>query len=400
MSQNPAEAAVAFGATVASALAAAGGNARTVEQYDALVERRSASDVLRDHRARLVATGLPGLLAPEDADGLGLLEEGGALAALVAVARAAGAVPGPDIAAPWAAVPTILRLAGADRTLQAQVAAGEVRLAVADLTGTSAADRTAAGTARDTVRVVDGEESDGLLVLEPGRIRLVRDAALLPVSTFDPTRPVSTVSRASLTDDTIAGDTLAQGERADRIAVLARAAGRLVLAAELHGTGQELLRLVVEHLSTRMAFGRPLGSFQALKHRTADLWSELSLVGSLVDEAARLLEAALSTGSQSGGADGTGDDAPATTSAEAVADAEATAETDAVAEASAYVAAALSLASDTVVHGGEEVLQLHGGIGYTWESPVHVLLKRAVASRVRWGSPHELRQEVAQRFEL
>jgi alkylation response protein AidB-like acyl-CoA dehydrogenase len=53
-----------------------------------------------------------------------------------------------------------------------------------------------------------------------------------------------------------------------------------------------------------------------------------------------------------------------------------------------------------VVHGGEEVLQLHGGIGYTWESPVHVLLKRAVASRVRWGSPHELRQEVAQRFEL
>src|SRR5699024_8922929 len=158
-----AEAAVAFGATVASALAAAGGNARTVEQYDALVERRSASDVLRDHRARLVATGLPGLLAPEDADGLGLLEEGGALAALVAVARAAGAVPGPEIAAPWAAVPTILRLAGADRTLQAQVAAGEVRLAVADLTGTSAADRTAAGTARDTVRVVDGEESEGLL---------------------------------------------------------------------------------------------------------------------------------------------------------------------------------------------------------------------------------------------
>ena len=400
MSQNPAEAAVAFGATVASALAAAGGNARTVEQYDALVERRSASDVLRDHRARLVSTGLPGLLAPEDADGLGLLEEGGALAALVAVARAAGAVPGPDIAAPWAAVPTILRLAGADHALQAQVAAGEVRLAVADLTGTPAADRTAQGTARDTVRVVDGEESDGLLVLEPGRIRLVRDAALLPVSTFDPTRPVSTVSRASLTDDTIAGDTLAQGERADRIAVLARAAGRLVLAAELHGTGQELLRLVVEHLSTRMAFGRPLGSFQALKHRTADLWSELSLVGSLVDEAARLLEAALSTGSQSGGADGTGDGDPATTSAEAVADAEATAETDAVAEASAYVAAALSLASDTVVHGGEEVLQLHGGIGYTWESPVHVLLKRAVASRVRWGSPHELRQEVAQRFEL
>ena len=192
------------------------------------------------------------------------------------------------------------------------------------------------------------------------------------------------MSRASLTGDTIAGDTLAQGERADRIAVLARATGRLVLAAELHGTGQELLRLVVEHLSTRMAFGRPLGSFQALKHRTADLWSELSLVGSLVDEAARLLEAALSTGSQSGGADGTGDGDPATTSA----------------EASAYVAAALSLASDTVVHGGEEVLQLHGGIGYTWESPVHVLLKRAVASRVRWGSPHELRQEVAQRFEL
>jgi alkylation response protein AidB-like acyl-CoA dehydrogenase len=406
--QDPA--AVAFASTVASALAAAGGNARTVEQYDSLVERRSASDVLRDHRARLVATGLPGLLAPEDADGLGLLEEGGALAALVAVARAAGAVPGPDITAPWAAAPTVLRLAGADHALQAQVAAGDVRLAVADLTGTSAADRTAPGTAQDTVRVVDGEEADGLLVLEPGRIRLVRDAALLPVSSFDPTRPVSTVSRASLigegsndvdqADAHPAGDTLARGERADRIAVLARATGRLVLAAELHGTGQELLRLVVEHLSTRMAFGRPLGSFQALKHRTADLWSELSLVGSLVDEAARLLEAALAEASvdddptrasgseQAPGSDpGLGSD-PASGAA------------DAPAEASANVAAALSLASDTVVHGGEEVLQLHGGIGYTWESPVHVLLKRAVASRVRWGSPHELRQEVAQRFEL
>lgn len=360
------EAAAEFGATVASVLQAAGGNARTVEELDSLVEVRSASRLLRDHRARLVDTGVPGLLVPESADGLGLLEEGGAIAALVAVARAAGAVPGPDLAGPWAVAPIVLRLAGADPALQSAVATGAERLAVLDLTQP----------ATDALRVVDGEEASGLLVLEPGRIRLVRDAALLPVASFDPTRPVSTVSEESLAG----GEVLAHGPQADRINTVARAAGRVVLAAELHGTGEELLRLVVEHLRTRMAFGRPLGSFQALKHRAADLWSELSLVRSLVDEAARLLEAGLEEEQATG-------DAGATTAS-------------ADAEASAYAAAALSLAADTVVHGGEEVLQLHGGIGYTWESPVHVLLKRAVATRVRWGTPHALRREVAAHVDL
>ena len=380
-----AEAAAAFGETVASVLRDLGGNARTVEELDSVIELRGESRLLQQHRSRLAETGLPGLLAPEHAGGLGLLEEGSAVRALAAVARAAGVVPGPDLAGPWAAAPLILHLAQADPTLQTRVASGEEMLVVVDLRHTSSGDPS------DEVLVVEAETAEGILVLEDSRIRLVRDVPLMRVPSFDPTRPVSRIPRAALTGEaTSAGDAtppsqiLVDGPEADRVADLARAVGRLVLAAELHGTGQELLRLVVEHLSTRMAFGRPLGSFQALKHRTADLWSELSLVGSLVDEAARLLEAALSTGSQSGGADGTGDGDPATTSA----------------EASAYVAAALSLASDTVVHGGEEVLQLHGGIGYTWESPVHVLLKRAVASRVRWGSPHELRQEVAQRFEL
>ena len=380
-----AEAAAAFGETVASVLRDLGGNARTVEELDSVIELRGESRLLQQHRSRLAETGLPGLLAPEHAGGLGLLEEGSAVRALAAVARAAGVVPGPDLAGPWAAAPLILHLAQADPTLQTRVASGEEMLAVVDLRHTSSGDPS------DEVLVVEAETAEGILVLEDSRIRLVRDVPLMRVPSFDPTRPVSRIPRAALTGEaTSAGDAtppsqiLVDGPEADRVADLARAVGRLVLAAELHGTGQELLRLVVEHLSTRMAFGRPLGSFQALKHRIADLWSELSLVGSLVDEAARLLEAALSTGSQSGGADGTGDGDPATTSA----------------EASAYVAAALSLASDTVVHGGEEVLQLHGGIGYTWESPVHVLLKRAVASRVRWGSPHELRQEVAQRFEL
>lgn len=394
------EAAAAFGETVASVLRDLGGNARTVEELDSVIELRGESRLLQQHRSRLAETGLPGLLAPEHAGGLGLLEEGSAVRALAAVARAAGVVPGPDLAGPWAAAPLILHLAQADPTLQTRVASGEEMLAVVDLRHTSSGDPS------DEVLVVEAETAEGILVLEDSRIRLVRDVPLMRVPSFDPTRPVSRIPRAALTGEaTSAGDAtppsqiLVDGPEADRVADLARAVGRLVLAAELHGTGQELLRLVVKHLSTRMAFGRPLGTFQALKHRVADLWSELSLVGSLVDEAARLLDANLAgtalTDAGSDHASANGTTAPATS-----ANQRAAASASQPSEAPAYAAAALSLAADTVVHGGEEVLQLHGGLGFTWESPVHVLLKRAVASRVRWGAPHELRREVAAQFNL
>jgi alkylation response protein AidB-like acyl-CoA dehydrogenase len=398
-----AEAAAAFGQTVAAVLRDVGGNARTVEEMDSVIELRGESRLLQQHRSRLAETGLPGLLAPEDAGGLGLLEEGSAVRAIAAVARAAGTVPGPDLAGSWAAAPLILHLAQADPALQSRVASGDETLAVVDLRHTSSGDSS------DEVLVIEAETADGILVLEDSRIRLVRDVPLMRVPSFDPTRPVSRIPRAALTGEGTSFDevtpfsaaapasaatppaqTLAEGPEADRIADLARAAGRLVLAAELHGTGQELLRLVVEHLSTRMAFGRPLGTFQALKHRVADLWSELSLVGSLVDEAARLLDAALASTSQPSGAPESATSEAQPTGASA----------SQPSEAPAYAAAALSLAADTVVHGGEEVLQLHGGLGFTWESPVHVLLKRAIASRVRWGAPHELRREVAAQFDL
>ena len=431
----------AFGDAITDVLAAVGGNARTVEELDAVVDQRSASAVLTEQRARLLEMGLPGLLAPEASGGSGVLEDGEAFAALVAVARAAGAVPGPDIAGPWAVAPTVLRLAGADEELVSAVASGEERLAIIDLGAGaretspdepgSSADRGAAvgrGSAPDqisaagrssavgrgsggeqgseahqgadpsgTVRIVDADDADGVLVLAPGRVTLVRDVPLTPASSFDPTRPVSTVSRTRLGG----GDVLAEGAEADRIARVARAVGRVVLAAELHGTGQELLRLAVEHLQTRMAFGRPLGSFQALKHRAADLWSELSLVGSLIDEAASRLEELLAGDVATAPADSGTATAPADAPSGGISTGVPEGESaDPAAEAPAYAAAALSLAADTVVHAGEEVLQLHGGIGYTWESPIHILLKRAVVTRGRWGTPHELRRIVAAQFDL
>lgn len=385
-----------FGSTIRDLLADAGGNARTIEELDAIVEKRSDSSVLAGHRTRFVEAGLPGLLVPESSGGLGVLEEGEAVAALAAVARSAGAVPGPDLAGPWAVAPTVLRLVAeltptnrendddaeapadsADRApcrnaLLSRVAAGETQLAVADLDETATHGDTERGGGpderdEDAIRLLDADDADGILVLAPGRITLVQNVPLAAAPSFDPTRPVSTVRRSRLGG----GEVIAEGPAADTISAAARALGRVVLAAELHGTGQELLRLAVEHLQTRMAFGRPLGSFQALKHRAADIWSELSLVGSLVDDAAARLETALEV------------------------------ETGAhAAESGAYAAAALSFAADAVVHAGEEVLQMHGGTGYTWESPVHILLKRAVATRARWGTPHELRQEVARTFDL
>ncbi|MFD3377408.1 MULTISPECIES: acyl-CoA dehydrogenase family protein [unclassified Streptomyces] len=123
-----------------------------------------------------------------------------------------------------------------------------------------------------------------------------------------------------------------------------------VLAAELIGTGRRSLEGGVEYAGQRRQFGRPIGSFQAVKHVLADRSVQLDAARMLVQAAAHALD---------------------------------TEDTD----ADVAARTALAAAADAVEAVTADDLQTHGGIGFTWEHWSHVLLRRARARRSLLGSP-------------
>jgi alkylation response protein AidB-like acyl-CoA dehydrogenase len=133
---------------------------------------------------------------------------------------------------------------------------------------------------------------------------------------------------------------------------------RLVLAAELVGTAQRALDGAVAYAKERRQFGRPIGSFQAIKHLLADRHIQLDAARMLVYTAAAALDAGDSGAEE--------------------------------------VAAALIAACDAADATTGDALQVHGGIGFTWEHPSHVFLKRARARRVLLGSQARQLEGLAQ----
>ncbi|GAA1226127.1 acyl-CoA dehydrogenase family protein [Prauserella halophila] len=213
---------------------------------------------------------------------------------------------------------------------------------------TAGADGTLSGTVRS---VADGTAADVFVVAAtgpdgPGLYAV--DAAAADVSapvSFDLTRPI-----ADVTFHGAAATRLAGPDRAPDAVTGALLTGAGLLASEQLGLAQWCLDETVEYLKNRYQFGRPVGSFQALKHRLADLW--LELVGARA--AARYAADTLARGD---------------------------------ADAPVAVATAQSYCAETAVHAAEECIQLHGGIGMTWEHPAHLYLKRAKASQVAFGAP-------------
>ncbi|NEB74974.1 acyl-CoA dehydrogenase, partial [Streptomyces sp. SID14478] len=140
-------------------------------------------------------------------------------------------------------------------------------------------------------------------------------------------------------------------------------AGAGLLASEQLGLAEWLLTQTVRYTRERHQFNRPVGSFQSLKHRLAQLWLETVNTRA----AARNAADALATGSD---------------------------DTDvAVAVAQAY-------AAPVAVRAAEEALQLHGGIGMTWEHPIHLYLKRAKADSIALGTAGRHRAELAELVDL
>lgn len=254
--------------------------------------------------------------------------------------------------------------------LLADIAAGKTRVATVfgapgDFTLTSD------GSLFGSAEFVPGAEgADRLLVLATDHTgtEVAVDTDLLtvtPLPVLDQTRRVATV--------TADGVAVAEPLRfaANPRSVLNRAA--VAVACDSLGLADTMLAATVSYAQTRQQFGRPIGSFQAVKHACADMLVKVSVARALVREA---IEAVATVATV----------ATVTTAGPAGSDADA-----AVAMAKSYTCGA-------AVEVVGKALQLHGGIGYTWESGIHVYLKRAVFNRSLFGSPAAHRQRLAQRY--
>ncbi len=291
--------------------------------------------------------GLPGLLVPESFGGAGASAREAA-AVLEELGRAAA--PSPFLTSSVVATTALVALGDSlgDTTILPALASGE---------------QTAALLVRPTALhhgpaalTVVGAPADVLLLPEGDALYAVRGATFTPVPSLDMTRPLVEVDLTNAERTLVSDDAGAAIDKA-----LLTGAG--LLAAEQVGVARWALETTIAYLKERRQFGRVVGGFQAIKHRLADLYAEVEQA----DAAARYAVATLAA-----------DDA----------------------DAPIAVAVAAAFCSEVAVHAAEEAIQLHGGIGMTWEHPAHLHLKRAKADALLLGSAEAHRAALAVLIDL
>jgi alkylation response protein AidB-like acyl-CoA dehydrogenase len=321
---------------------------------------RTESDAPHDRalwKALTDGMGLAGLLVPESQGGQGATHREVAVV-LEELGRAVAPVP--YLTSAVVATEALLACEGAEGAeLLAALASGRTvgALAVALNVGPGGAYKAVrhedGALHGELTGIADALAADVLLVpAEDGGLYAVdADAVTVtPQVSLDLTRPVATV-----TFDGARARRVGTAEPAVRRALHA---GAGLLASEQLGLADWSLTETVRYLKERKQFNRPVGGFQALKHRLAQLWLEVVNTRA----AARGAADALATGSD---------------------------DTDvAVAVAQAY-------AAPVAVHAAEEAVQLHGGIGMTWEHPAHLYLKRAKADSLAYGTAGAHREALA-----
>jgi alkylation response protein AidB-like acyl-CoA dehydrogenase len=302
-----------------------------------------------------------------DAAGFGSASSGPAAAVraaqLRAAARAQAAAPGSRQATVSPAAALLRQLA--DGSLTAALA---VSTATWSATPFPALVRVAghgdtAGTVklRGTIpAVADALPADVLLVPAdgvPSAVYLVEANApgvhRTPLVSLDMTRQL-----CEITLDDAPARPVAVGQAAEAALSAGLAAGAAILAAEQLGLAQHCLDMTIAYVRERRQFARQIGSFQAVKHRLADLWTTITQARA----ASRYAAACLADGDP---------DAPVA------------------------VALAKSACCEAAVTAAQECVQLHGGIGFTWEHPAHLYLKRAKAASVAFGTPGAHRAALA-----
>ncbi|MDX6197132.1 MAG: hypothetical protein QOJ79_283 [Actinomycetota bacterium] len=193
--------------------------------------------------------------------------------------------------------------------------------------------------------VADAAGSTLLLVATSDVLHAVETAAVsvTPLEAMDPTRPLARVQLGSASGRAL-------GPSAYAIDIL-----HVALAAESVGAARRVLEMTVDYLKVREQFGRPLGSFQALRHRIADLTVELDAATSTAWYAAR-------------------------------------AAANRAPDLSVVAPLAKAVAQDAFTHIAGEAIQLHGGIGFTWEHDAHLYFKRAWTTALLHGDSRTLRR--------
>ncbi|MFZ2174493.1 MAG: acyl-CoA dehydrogenase family protein [Rhodococcus sp. (in: high G+C Gram-positive bacteria)] len=197
------------------------------------------------------------------------------------------------------------------------------------------------------VTVAHDPEGAGLYVLD---LRGA-DVDRVPLRCLDSTRPLAALTLRAVPALRLAGD----GPELPRLRELIT----VCTALEHVGMIDRLVSTTREYLLTRNQFGRPLGSFQAIKHRMADLAIDLERARS----SARYASAAWD---------------------------------DRAADSPLAAAVASAVCTDAVVRAAHEAIQLHGGVAFTWEHEAHFYLRRALGDEGRFGSARVARARIAE----
>jgi alkylation response protein AidB-like acyl-CoA dehydrogenase len=245
--------------------------------------------------------------------------------------------------------------AAAATKLLPAIAAGEQRAGLVVAPDVDDSDGALTGVVR---HVVDGHHADVFVVVTPSGVWAV-DAAATGVSVVGAPSLDLTRWQATVTFDgaapTQVGDATAAAAAVDLM--------RVALAIEAVGVARHCLTSTVDYLKTRVQFGKPIGSFQALQHRVAELAVELEAAASTAYYAAWVAA-------------------------------------DSPDELPVVAPLAKAVCGDAAYHIAAETIQLHGGIGFTWEHDAHLYFKRAMATRLMLGDSHLQRRLVADRAGL
>ncbi len=335
-----------------------------LEREAPITYARAMMDDPRGRRAdvwrKMAGLGWMGLPFPEDAGGVGL-----GFTALAILLHEMGRVvlPGPYFSTVVLAGYSVLE-AGTDaqrKDLLSAISAGELTVAAA-LTGVDVEARPDGDAVRlhgEARYVIDGAAADRIVVAVGDDLFLADGPgpSATPAELMDATRKVAHVRfqdvRAERLGDGNAPN--AVGRVLDKVYV--------GLAAEMLGGAERVVELAVEYAKQRVQFDRPIGSFQAVKHRAADMLLDVESLRNAVSYAAWAIER----------------EHP---------------------DASIAASMAKAYASDAYRRVASSGIQVHGGIGFTWEHDMHLYFKRAKASEVAFGSADAHRERLARLLEV
>ena len=242
------------------------------------------------------------------------------------------ALPEPVVSTAAVAAPLLVELGDGPLAKQwlGRIAGGDAMVAVAH-------EVTPLVTDADVAQLLLVQRGDEVHAVEPGAAKIIEQPA------NDPSRRLFTVDI-----DGSDATRVADGEQGRKLWAAALDRGALACAAQLLGVSDSLLRLASEYAMQRVQFGKPIGSFQAVKHMLADCKVMLEYARPVVHRAAHSVARG-------------------------------------VRDRGVHVSMAKVAAADAALASARQALQVHGAIGYTWEQDLHIWMRRAWSLEQAWG---------------